>query len=114
MQLAKEEASRVVSEILGDGQFSPPEQDDPHQIYCEVFREAMRNPAWKKMAPQNMPLLAQRLMMQTQLAIQAELMQMQQQALQNQMMNPQPDGNQPATPGQPPQDRGQLNQAQQG
>jgi hypothetical protein len=113
MELAKLEAYKVVSEILGDGQFSPPEQDDPHQIYVEVFREAMRNDVWKKLAPQNMPLLQQRYMMQEQLAFQAEMMAMQEQALQQQIMNPQPNGDQPTTPGKPPQDRGQLNQAQQ-
>lgn len=118
LQLAKDQASEVVSQILGDGQFLPPMPDDPHEIYVEVFRAALRNKMWQRMCPQNMPLLMQRMQMQEVLLQQQMMEQMAAQIAQQQMMNPQEGeggkGNKPKTPGKSPKDGGeQMQHAQQ-
>lgn len=120
MQKAQDDAMRIITQILGDGQMVPPSQDDPHEIYLMAFKGALKDPYWQTRAPQNLPLLQQRIMWQTQLQIQQEMLQMQQQLLQNQMMNPQPEGNEGGTgneqsaPGQSPESAGQLMQHAQG
>ncbi len=106
-----QDGMRIVSQILGDGEFLPPLPEDPDEIYIGIFQEAIKDPYWIKAAPQNLHLLQQRLMMQQQQAFQKQIEQMQQQAL----MNPQMEqGGQPATPGRTPEDSGQAMQNLQG
>jgi hypothetical protein len=121
LQLAKDQADKIVSQILGDGMLTPPMQDDPHDVYCEVFRAAVRHPMWQRFAPENIPLLMERLQMQEQLLIQKQMQELQQQIAQQQAMNPQPqggggggNGNQPATPGKPANGPGEQFQRNQG
>lgn len=119
LQVAKDQASEIVSQILGDGIVTPPMPDDPHEIYVEVFRAAIRNKMWQRYAPQNMPLLMQRMQMQEMLMIQQQMQEMQMQMLQNQAMNPDQEegggnGNQPKTPPKPAKGPGEVMQRAQG
>jgi hypothetical protein len=118
MAKAMDDAAQIISQILGDGAFVPATPDDPHEIYVMAFKAALKTDYWKRFAPQNFPLLQQRIMQQTELQIQAEMMQMQQQMLQNQIMNPggEEGGGNGNTPAQKrnPKDAGQASQNAQG
>ncbi len=106
---SQQEAFRILTQILGDGKLLMPSPDDPHEIYLgcftEAYREATTNPEnyWAKSAPQNLPLLLQRIQMQQQLLQQQQMMQQMQmmqdaqfqQSLQPQDGPPDPRGNQP-------------------
>ncbi len=113
LQLAKDQASEIVSTILGEGQFVPPLPDDPHEVYIEVFRAATRNRMWLRFAPQNIPLLVQRMQMQEQLLMQKQMMEMQAQMAEQEAMGGN-EGNQPKTPGKPANDGGSAMQNAQG
>jgi hypothetical protein len=124
---SQQEAFRILTQILGEGVLLPPSPDDPHEIYLgaftEAYREATTNPRnyWAQNAPQNLPLLLQRIEMQQQLLQQQQMMQriqmiqdaQFQQALQPQQQ-PDPRGNQPERPGKPEKTPGQQKQAEQG
>lgn len=111
-----QDGMKIVSQILGDGAFQPPNPEDPDDIFIGIFQEALKDPYWQKTAPHNLPILQQRLMMQQQQGFQKQMEQMQRQAMEQAMMNPQPegDGNQPKTPGRTPEDNGQAMQNFQG
>lgn len=109
-------AMRIVSDMLGTGIPTVPEPDDPHEIYLQVFNGAMKDPYWQENAPQNLPLLAQRIAQQQQLYIQQQMAMMQAQMAMN---GPQEEGggrtgNQPSAPQRTPKDSGQQQQQIQG
>lgn len=105
---------KIITQILGDGQFVPPMMDDPHEIYIAMFTEAMKDDYWIKTAPQNMPLLAQRVMIEQQMLMQQQLQQMQMQIA----MEPEPEsndnGNRPKKPGDAGETPGKQMQNAQG
>ncbi len=111
---------KLVTTIAGDGLLTPPMQDDPDEIYITIFQQALRDQYWITHAPQNLPLLQQRLMMQQQQFQIKQQQQLMQQMAMQQLMNPpqQPgqkgNGNQPPKQGKPAEDHGQLNQHIQG
>lgn len=88
---AQQNAMRIVSKILGDGQQMPPSMSDPDEIYIEVFTEAIRaaqedqSDYWYGKCDATLPLLMQRLQQQQMIAMQKQqqqmMMQAQQQAL---------------------------------
>lgn len=81
---ASQDGLRIITTILGQGQFLPANQSDPHPIYIEMFEQALQDPYWQEKTPENLPLLQQRLMMQLQL--QQQQMQAQLMAQQHQLM----------------------------
>lgn len=118
---AVQDALRIVTTILGTGQFLPPTPSDPHPIYIGAFEEALKDPYWQKATPETIPLLNQRLMAQLQM----QAMQQQQQhmlaeahmgASLGQHFKPQQGGqtgttgNQPPMTNQPPATAGGANQ----
>lgn len=113
MQKAQDEAMQIVSRILGDGEMLPPSPEDPHEIFLQVFNGALKDPYWQKHAPQNLPLLQQRIMWQTQLNIQQQMLMLQQQAAEQRLLNP-PQEEQPGKQREPAKDAGQLSQSVQG
>ncbi len=86
---ATQDAMNIVTDILGDGLFSPPLPEDPDDIYIGAFQQALKDPYWIRTTPQNLPLLQQRLMMQQQQAqmkaFQQAMQQQQQMAAEQQM-----------------------------
>jgi len=114
MQKATDEGMQIVSQILGDGNLTPPTPDDPHEIYLQVFNGALKDPYWQKHAPQNMPLMQQRIMWQTHLSVQQQMMQLQQQIAEQQLLNPPQQQDQPGKQREPAANAGQLSQNAQG
>lgn len=104
---------KIIAKILGDGVFVPPSQDDPHDLYCAMFSQALKDEEWQERAPEFMPMLAQRLQMQTQLLIQQQAQQMQAQMMEQQMLNPPQQGGGRANPKKPSQLPGNETQARQ-
>ncbi len=132
MRKAQADGMKIVAKILGDGVPLMPSQDDPHEIFVQIFSEALRSAGqslaandgedyWATHAPQNLPLLAQRLGMQQQLLLQQQMQQMQAQLAQASMQSqaensgrPDPRGNQPKRPNEPPATEGRRIQNEQG
>lgn len=115
---AQQDALNIINKILAEGIPDPALPDDPHQIYVAAFSSALKDPYWNQKYPQNIPLLYDRLVMQTQLLQQQQMAQMQQAMLQNQLMGPQggPGGGAP-NPDKgraPAADRGSQMQGAQG
>lgn len=106
---------KIITQILGDGVFVPPMPDDPHEMYLSMFNEAMKDDYWIKSAPQNMPILAQRIMIEQQMLAQQQLQQM---AMQMQMEESQREsndnGDRPKKPGDPGATPGRAQQNAQG
>lgn len=121
MKKAQSDAFSIFTRIMGEGIFEPPTQYDPHQIYCEFFNQALSDMAadpdnyWRVRAPQNIPLLMQRLAMQQQLLAQQQMMMMQQAIMEQQMLGngPQGNGNEPPRGNREPQSRGEMTQQSQ-
>jgi len=76
-EMAKQEAMQTVTKILGDGIPIPPAPDDPDEMFLTVFSQALKDPYWWNHAPQNIPLLQQRIMLQQQQLQLKQLQQMQ-------------------------------------
>lgn len=106
---------KIITQILGDGVFVPPMPDDPHEMYLSMFNEAMKDEHWIKTAPQNMPIMAQRIMIEQQMLAQQQLQQM---AMQMQMEESQQEsndnGDRPKKPGDPGATPGRAQQVSQG
>lgn len=108
----------IITKILGEGVLVPPGLEDPDDIYISMFGMALEDPYWIKTAPQNLPLLAQRIMMQQQQAFQKAMQQAQMQAA----MQPPPEedpqsndnGDRPKKPGDPGASHGRAKQNEQG
>lgn len=122
LQKAQQDANRIVNRILGDGALTYPRPTDPHQIYCQIFADAIRdvqdNPEnhWYGKCDATLPLLEQRLMMQEQALEMQKMQEMQQQMAMQAMQQPQ-EGK--GTPGfkktdQTPATPGGMNQGNQG
>lgn len=128
---AQQTAFQILTDILGDGIPVMPNPDDPDEIYLGVFKGAYdeitlamqtgKPNHWVQSAPQNIPLLAQRIQMQEMQLQQKQQAQMQQQlqmmALQAQAEaagKPDPRGNQPKRPPKPAATPGQMTQQAQG
>jgi|GEM_PF-2561697 len=73
---AVQDALRIITTILGTGQFLPPTPSDPHPVYIGAFEEALKDPYWQKATPETLPILGQRLSMQLQLQAQQQQQQM--------------------------------------
>lgn len=112
----QQDGFRIITQILGDGVFVPPMPNDPHEIYIDMFNNAFEDPYWHKAAPQNLPLLAQRIMIQQQLLMQQQWEQAQ---MQNALNPPEQEeepgnGNRTKKPGESATDAGKANQHNQG
>lgn len=123
---AIQDGLRIVTTILGKGQFLPPNPADPHQIFIEIFEQALQDEHWQEQTPETLPLLQQRLMMQMQLLQQQQQAQLM--AQQHQLMlahagaslgqhfrpqmqkDGQSTGNQPAMSNSPAATSGGVNQ----
>lgn len=112
----QQDGFRIITKILGEGILEPPIPSDPHQVYVDMFQQAFEDPFWQKSAPQNLPLLAQRIMWQQQMLMQQQFQQAQ---MQNALNPPQEEpesndnGNRPKKPGEPASTPGkQMQQAQ--
>lgn len=106
---AQQDGFVILARIMGEGLDTGAQPDDPHQIYISVLGEALRemiadpNNYWRMRAPQNIPLLQQRVFQQTLLFQQQQAMQLQQQLALQQLQTeattpPDPRGDQPARP----------------
>ena len=115
LRKAQNDGMLLVTQILGAGQLTPPSPSDPHEIYVQIFQQALADPYWQERAPENLPLMAQRLQAQQQLL---EIQQMQQQLaslkqMQQQLQTgqtPSGPGNKPPLPNSPAATMGQMNQ----
>jgi hypothetical protein len=109
---AQMDAFKIGMAILGDGQWQPPQMSDPHDIYLTIFEQMIQDTELTNKAPQNVPLMQQRISMQGQMQMMQQIQQQQQQLL---MQGPQvpglPTQQQPATPGRIPENPTQANQA---
>ena len=115
IQKSIQEAMTIVTTIVGDGLMIPPSPDDPDDIYIGAFQQAMKDPYWITHAPQNLPLLQQRLFMQQQQAQQKAMEQaMQQQQQMMAEMQMQGGGEQQPNAKRTSQDMGQFMQDMQG
>lgn len=82
-RVTKDAAMRQVTQILGEGIPIPPSPDDNDQMFIEIFMQAMKDPYWQTHAPQNLPLMQQRIQIQQQ---QFMIKQMQEMAMQASQM----------------------------
>ena len=113
----QQDGMQIITKILGDGIFVPPGLEDPDEIYISMFSSALEDEYWQKTAPQNLPLLAQRIMLQQQQAMMKAMQQAQMQAA----MQPPPEemesndnGDRPEKPKDPGATPGRAKQNQQG
>lgn len=86
MAKAQQSAMRIVAKILGDGQIIPPTLQDPDEIYCAVFGDALRaaqedpdDPWYGPKYAANLPILQQRFQIQQAIAQQKQQQMMMQQ-----------------------------------
>jgi len=82
---AKAEAMQTVTRILGDGEPVPPSPEDPDELFLTVFQQALKDPYWQKSAPQNIPILIDRIGLQQQQAMMKQMQEMRAQIMQQQM-----------------------------
>ena len=116
MKKAITDGMMIITRILGDGEIIMPLLDEPHEIYLQMFQQALKDDYWKKY-PENIPLMQQRILQQQQLFQQQQMMAMQQAAVQAQiegLSQPQGRGNQPPGPSDAKQTPGGQQQAAQG
>lgn len=109
LERAKVEGMQIVTSILGDGRFTPPLPDDNDQVLIQIFQQALKDPYWYQHAPQNIPLLVQRLEMQQQQAMLKQMQAMQAQ-LQQQIQQAQMGGGMQSPQSKPASTRGGVAQ----
>lgn len=127
VQKSISDAMGIINQILGKGIPVPPMDQEPHQLYIQIFSQALLDDYWIENAPQNLPLLQQRIQLQTMIAQQQQLIALRNQIQQQKMAIKElphlagakpgegpPQANQPATPNQPPENAAQGYQQQAG
>lgn len=121
MKKAQGEAFVILARIMGEGIDTGAQPDDPHTVYIGVLGEALRemiadpNNYWRLKAPQNIPLLQQRVFQQNLLLQQEQMMQLQQQLAMQKMeadasQPTDPRGDQPSRPKEPSKSPGEQRQ----
>lgn len=112
LKKAQQDGFTIIARILGEGQFLPAQADDPHGLYVDMFSQAIKDEYWLKRAPQNIPLLMQRLQMQLQFQQQELMMRAQMEAQEQQAESQQ--GREAGFPPNQPETSGQEAQFAQG